>query len=146
MKKYYTHIPKAFNQVSRRTYAQYSITSQESDQDTSKTSHPTIPKQLCERPDCNEINCANDPTLCEGTMTTVLVAHMTHSTKGVEPGRVTVPLEITPGKTVHVVIYPKSEQSPGLYVDFKYHETKEIQKNENTYKLNEATKNQPEQD
>ena len=32
-----------------------------------------------------------------------------YSTKGIEPGRTTVPFNMTPDKTTHFVLYPESE-------------------------------------
>ena len=124
-----------------REYATYTVTNQESKQDTSNVAHPTIIKESCDNEECSKKNCTKDESQCDiESKKAELVGHLSHSQKGVtEKDREIYQLESEEDSVA--VIYHKSESSESAYHDYKYHESQMVQTDNNTKILNDATKN-----
>jgi hypothetical protein len=135
--------------IQSHPYSRFIVNDLDSTQDTSKVGHKTVTKVECDSSDCNEVNCANNNSICDiNTETTSIVGHLTHCPQSVEKERQIVDLEnaMGPRGPSKVVIYNEKESFPDekLYEGYSHSDTVNVQKDVNTEKLNKLTENLPE--
>jgi hypothetical protein len=129
--------------IQQQNYSAFHVVDQNSSQDDSKCGHPAVVKQSCESKDCNSKNCVNDISICDSTTIKVeIVGHKTNSPEGALTNEA-VKLVVNPTNVDGVVaIYNRSEPIKDLVEGYRYHESKELQTDENTNLLNELIRNQ----
>ena len=138
-----------FNSITQtKTYATYIVTEEPAEQDTSKVQHPTVVKTECDNFKCNETNGAIDNKNCDiDSEKSAIIGLRSHIDPKLETNRTAVQFENDSTERGQITTIIFSEKEPIInenrYNTYKYHESKVLQQEENTAKLNEMTKNQP---
>ena len=141
--------PLNFNSITQtKTYAAYIVTEEPVEQDTSKVQHPTVVKTECDNVRCNETTCTIDNKNCDiDSEKSAIIGLRSHIEPKLDTNRTAVQFENDSTERGQITTIILSEKEPIInenrYNTYKYHESKILQKEENTEKLNKRTKNQP---
>jgi uncharacterized protein YpiB (UPF0302 family) len=129
----------------KKTYSTLLMTDQITEQDTSKTNHPTGLEITCETETCKSINCANNTSECDpDTLKAEIAFHTTHSLKSVEPEKITATITTNDAKEIYAIIHEEKEKVSHAYDKYRHADTKIIQEDYNTKKIQEALRTQEE--
>lgn len=141
--------PLNFNSITQtKTYATYIVTEEPAEQDISKVQHPIVVKTECDNVKCNDINYTIDNKNCDiDSEESAIIGLRSRIYPKLDTNRTAIHFENYSTEHGQITTIILSEKEPIIienrYNTYKDHESKVLQQEENTEKLNKRTKNQP---